>query len=236
MNSYAEGHTSFVVYPEQPSSANVSRCWNWFNPQHQQRGRGEPSIVAGITRQILRQYAVDDERIYVAGMSAGAAAAAVLGARYPDLYAAIGIHSGLPCGTAFDIPSAFAAMRNGEGGRMKHELDPSPRGHARPMPTIVFHGDADGTVHPRNGDRFAADLVAADYDKRVETGCDAGGRAYTRTIFTDPTGNRALEQWLIHGAGHAWSGGNAEGSYTDPLGPNASKELVRFFLSHRKAD
>jgi poly(hydroxyalkanoate) depolymerase family esterase len=235
MNSHAEERTFFVVYPEQPSSANASRCWNWFNPQHQQRGRGEPSIVAKITRHIVKQYAIDDKRIYVAGMSAGAAAAAVLGSRYPDLYAAVGIHSGLTCGIAYDVPSALAAMRNGDGAATKRVERPTSE-HARPRPTIVFHGDADGTVHSRNGDRFAEELVGTDYEKRVETGRGAGGRPYTRTIITDQTGSRVFEQWLIHGAGHAWSGGSAKGSYTDPLGPNASHELVRFFLSHRNAD
>jgi len=232
MNVLADELTCLVAYPEQSASANSSKCWNWFNRRDQQRDRGEPSIVAGITRQVMQDYAVDRKRVYVAGLSAGAAAAAVLGAAYPDVYAALGVHSGVACGVAHDIPSAFAAMKSGDGGSFASRLEPRPAEY-RPIPTIVFHGDRDATVHPLNADRFAAELTTDEYEKRVETGQVPGGRTYTQTTYDDASGERVLEQWIIHGAGHAWSGGSESGTYTDPQGPDASWEFVRFFLSHR---
>jgi poly(hydroxyalkanoate) depolymerase family esterase len=225
MNELAEEETFLVAYPEQPASANPQKCWNWFKRTDQQRDRGEPSLVAGITRQIMDEYTVDRSRVYIAGMSAGAAAAAVLGVTYPDIYAAAGVHSGLACGLAHDVGSAFAVMKSGEG---------APRTGA--IATIVFHGDRDTTVNKRNGDRFAEDFSTPQYTKRVEEGRAPGGRTYTRKVYADASGRSVHEQWTIHGAGHAWSGGSAAGSYTDPLGPDASREMVRFFLSHRLAE
>ena len=153
MNVIAEEQTCLVVYPAQPSNANAAKCWNWFRPSDQRRGQGEPSLIAGITRQVMRDYSVDPQRVYIGGLSAGAAAAAVMGATYPDLYAAIGVHSGLACGAANDLPSAFAAMRQGElrATSRSGNVSAIPRRGAA-IPTIVFHGDRDATVHPRNGD------------------------------------------------------------------------------------
>jgi poly(hydroxyalkanoate) depolymerase family esterase len=227
MNLIAEEGTYLVAYPEQSAAANASRCWNWFRPSDQQRDQGEPSLIAGITRQVMRKYPVDAQRVYVAGLSAGGAAAAVMGMTYPDLYAAVGVHSGLACGVASDLPSAFAAMRQGNGGISAVEQ------RERITPTIVFHGDCDTTVHPRNGDHvIAQSKITTSMQTEVHHGRVPGGHSYTRTLYTDAGGPAVLERWDIHGAGHAWSGGSPSGTYTDPRGPDATREMLRFFLDH----
>jgi poly(hydroxyalkanoate) depolymerase family esterase len=230
MNFIAEEQTCFVVYPGQRSEANQAKCWNWFRTADQQRGRGEPSLIAGITRQIMRDYSVDPKRVYVGGLSAGAAAAAIMGATYNDLYAAIGVHSGLACGAAIDLPSAFVAMRQGGGSGDRGIL-----GDGALIPTIVFHGDRDLTVHPNNGDQILEQSIRTTSTKKnVHRGQVPGGHAYTRTIHTDASGRGIFEHWNIHGAGHAWSGGSPAGSYTDPRGPDATREMLRFFLEHSR--
>jgi poly(hydroxyalkanoate) depolymerase family esterase len=226
MNELAEEQGFLVAYPEQPSSANPSKCWNWFNPGDQLRDRGEPSLIAGITRQILGDFRGDPTRVYVAGLSAGGAAAAIMGSAYPDLYAAVCVHSGLACGAAKDLPSAFAAMRR--GGPL---MSPLMKSAKRPVPTIVFHGDRDNTVSSVNGDQvIAQSKAAAEFHMTISHGRSAGGISYTRTVQVDGSGRPILEQWVLHGAGHAWSGGSPAGSYTDPRGPDASREMLRFFL------
>jgi poly(hydroxyalkanoate) depolymerase family esterase len=233
MNLIAEEQTCLVVYPAQPIEANAAKCWNWFRLSDQRRGQGEPSLIAGITRQIMRDYSVDPQRVYIGGLSAGGAAAAVMGATYPDLYAAIGVHSGLACGAAIDIPSAFSAMRQGESSASMSDDISAVLGHGWDVPTIVFHGDQDNTVHPRNGDHVIAQRRTAKLQKKIHRSRAPGGHAYTRTIHTDASGRAMFEHWEIHGAGHAWSGGSSAGSYTDPRGPDAAREMLRFFLEHR---
>jgi len=226
MNFLAEEQNCFVVYPEQPSGANQAKCWNWFRSGDQRRGGGEPSLIAGITRQIMRDHAIDPKRVYVAGLSAGGAAAAIMGATYPDLYASVGIHSGLACGAASDLPSALVAMR--QGGGSKAIADGKPY-----VPTIVFHGDRDTTVHPNNGDRIIEQSAkATSPTTKVLRGRVPHGHAYSRTVLTDGGGRAISEHWNIHGAGHAWSGGSPAGSYTDARGPDATREMLRFFLEH----
>lgn len=233
MNDVAEERLFLVAYPAQPASANASKCWNWFSAGDQQRDRGEPSLIAGITREVVRDFAVDAGRVYIAGLSAGGAAAAIMGATYPDLYAAIGVHSGLACGVASDMSSALAAMRQGAPATRP------TRGHGaggKAVPSIVFHGDRDRTVNPINGDQvIQQSKAAAELRAAVSRGEAPGGMAYTRTVHTDGTGQATLEQWVLHGAGHAWSGGSPAGSYTDPRGPDASREMARFFLGHSAA-
>jgi poly(hydroxyalkanoate) depolymerase family esterase len=234
MNMIAEEETCLVVYPAQPSHANPAKCWNWFRPGDQRRDRGEPSLIAGITRQVMHDYSIDPRRVYVGGLSAGAAAAAVMGATYPDLYAAIAVHSGLACGVADDLISAFTAMRQGDTRRSSASGETSAvPGYQSPIPTIVFHGDRDIIVHPRNADHVIThSMRATNWQKKVRRGQVPGGHAYTCTIHTDANGQAILEQWCIHGAGHAWSGGSPAGSYTDPRGPDAAKEMLRFFRDH----
>jgi poly(hydroxyalkanoate) depolymerase family esterase len=207
MNEYAEERGFFVAYPAQAWRANVERCWNWFRERDQARDAGEPALIAGITRQVIARYNIDRKRVYIAGLSAGGSMAAVMAATYPELYAGVGIHSGLPYGSARGAASAVAAMRYKRLGTAAV---------APEMPTIVFHGDTDNVVHPSNGEYAIAD------DAVRENG-EAGGRAYTRTR------NRMFEHWLIHGAGHAWSGGDGAAAYADAKGPDASREMLRFF-------
>src|SRR3954453_17517352 len=230
MNFIAEEQTCFAVYPAQRSEANQAKCWNWFRAADQRRGKGEPSLIAGITRKIMRDYSVDPKRVYVGGLSAGAAAAAVIGATYNDLYAAIGVHSGLACGAAVDLPSAYVAMR--QGGGFDHRVI---QGDEPPVPTIIFHGDRDTTVHPKNGHLILEQAVkTTSPQNKVHRGEVPGGHSYTRSIHTDASGRGILEHWNIHGAGHAWSGGSPVGSYTDPRGPDATREMLRFFLEHSR--
>jgi poly(hydroxyalkanoate) depolymerase family esterase len=217
MNELAEQLGFAVVYPAQSGEANVSACWNWFQPAHQRREAGEPSLIAGITREVIARHHLDERRVYVAGLSAGGAMAAVMGTTYPELFSAVGIHSGLGYAAARDLPSALAAMK-GKAGKKRRG---SSRAHT--VPLIVFHGDRDTTVHPSNGEHAMSETL-----EKVETG-RANGRAYTRTTHWNASGKPVLEHWLVHGAGHAWSGGSAAGSYADPLGPDASREMLRFF-------
>jgi poly(hydroxyalkanoate) depolymerase family esterase len=226
MNFIAEERNCLVVYPAQRSDANPSKCWNWFRSADQRRDEREPSLIAGITRQVMQDYSVDPERVFVAGLSAGGAAAAIMGATYSDLYAAVGIHSGLAYGAATDMPSAFAAMREGSGA--SRHADPG----GPTIPAIIFHGDRDTTVHPDNGARVTEQVIGTIRTrKKVHRGQIPGGHGYTRTTHAD--GEREiLEHWNIHGAGHAWSGGSPAGSYTNPDGPDATKEMLRFFFDN----
>ena len=241
MNQLAEEHGFIVVYPEQAANANGSKCWNWFKSSDQVRDGGEPSLIAGITREVAAHYPVDPRRIFVAGLSAGAAMAVIMGEAYPKLYAGVGAHSGLPYGAAHDMPSAFAAM-NG-GGKGMPDLSNLPGAAAVPrkratrfVPTITFHGDADRTVGLGNGAELvkqaSAALAAEAGESRsaTTTGVSSRGRSYSRSVHSDAAGRPRVESWVLHGSGHAWSGGDASGTYTDATGPDASAEMVRFFL------
>ncbi len=224
MNALAEEQGCLVVYPAQAKNANGSNCWNWFQANDQRRDRGEPSIIAAITQQVMRDYKVDPERVYVAGLSAGGAMAAILASEYPDLYKAAGVHSGLPTGAAHDVPSAFAAMQNGAAnGALKARSGAA-------IPVIVFHGDRDRTVHPQNGHQVLAHHAGPQPGAATtEKGSTPNGRSYTRAIHRNAGGKLTAEHWTVHGSGHAWSGGSKRGSYTDPKGPDASREMLRFF-------
>lgn len=223
MNALADAHGVLVAYPAQARTANAQKCWNWFVPAHQTRDRGEPALIAGLTREIIAGYAVDRTRVFVAGLSAGGAAAAVMAETYPELFAAVGVHSGIACGAARDLSSAMQTMQRGSG---------KPGVAARLVPTITFHGDRDSTVNEANAGEVVARAggAARGLTTLVTSGVSTGGRHYTQAVSRDSSGRAMIEQWTIHGAGHAWSGGDAAGSYTDPLGPDASSEMLRFFL------
>lgn len=232
MNALGEQHKFLVLYPEQLRKSNQMGCWNWFEPAHQQRGAGEPAMIAALTRQVVASHNADPQRVYVAGLSAGGAMAALVGQLYPDVFAAVGVHSGLAPGAAKDVPSAFTAMRKG-GAPSGAKAAPIP-------PTIVIHGSADKTVHPANSDQLAQASLASLRAAGVtldETSSDHShpGRDAVRTTYTAPDGKPMLETWRVDAAPHAWSGGDASGSFTDPKGPSASQAMLDFFLQHRKA-
>jgi poly(hydroxyalkanoate) depolymerase family esterase len=252
MNELARQQGFCVLYPAQAADANPQRCWNWFKHTHQTRGRGEAALLADLTLSIIKQYSIDPRRVYVAGLSAGGAMAAIVAAAYPEIYAAAGVHSGLAVGAASNVSEALTAMKTGTGKRANGSAGVgvvangstpgrTAQGQAtggRAVPTIVFHGDQDHTVHPRNGEQVIA-AVQGGTSQRVEQGVASGGRRFTRTVHlkrngieSDDAGSAVAEHWLVHGAGHAWSGGNSKGSYTDPQGPDASREMLRFFMAH----
>ena len=247
MNGRAREQGFFVLYPAQSKAANPLRCWNWFKRGNQRRG-GEAAMIAGLTQTVIGQHAIDPRRVYVAGLSAGGAMAAIVGSSYPEIYAAIGVHSGLALGAAGSAMEALSVMKHGK--KPSRPRTPPLQSVAMrvdavrppmPVPTIVFQGDADTTVHPSNAEQVIAVVLdgaaragdapgtAAD-EPRVEQGASAGGQKYTRSMHVDDQGKPLVEYWLIHGAGHAWSGGDASGSFTDGEGPDATGEMLRFFF------
>lgn len=232
MNALAEERQCVVLYPEQTHAANRLGCWNWFKLGDQCRDEGEPAILAGMALEVIRRYGIDAAKVYIAGLSAGGAMAAVMGVAYPELFAAVGVHSGLACGSAHDLPSALVAMR----GMRKSGDHPGATHRAPATPTIVFHGDRDRTVHPRNGEHLVSRSLqqngASGADASIERARVPGGHAYTRAIHRDSAGRVVLEYWRVHGGGHAWFGGSPRGSYTDPRGPDATREMIRFFYQN----
>ncbi|VTU13558.1 extracellular catalytic domain type 1 short-chain-length polyhydroxyalkanoate depolymerase [Variovorax sp. RA8] len=225
MNAAALAHGFYVLYPAQSRQANPQGCWNWFKHSHQKRGRGEPALLAGMTQSVMAQHAIDPQRVYVAGLSAGGAMAAILGDAYPDLYAAVGVHSGLAAGVASDLPAALMAMK--KGGALQSRASSG-------MPTIVFHGDADATVHASNGEQVIAASVGNTTTVEVQRLNANGARAATRRLHRSADGRVVAEHWTVHGAPHAWAGGSTKGSYTDVRGPDASAEMLRFFFEHSR--
>ena len=223
MNDAALKRGFYVLYPAQTQHANSSRCWNWFKHNHQKRGRGEPALLAGMTKDVMARYNIDPKRVYVAGLSAGGAMAAILGDAYPDLFAAVGVHSGLATGSATNVQTALSVMQTGAA--------PGVAPTTASPPTIVFHGDKDATVNPVNGEQVLAASAGArtPETKRAKS---ANGRSYTQRSYKESGGRVVAEHWAVHGAGHAWSGGSVQGSYTDATGPDASEEMMRFFLAN----
>ena len=233
MNAIADELGFLVLYPEQSVSANMARCWNWHWPANQKRGSGEPALIAALTRHVLALCKGNPARVYIAGISAGGAAAAIVAAAYPDLYVAVGVHSGLSRGTISTLSQARLAMRKGTGSNPADAAG----GAAQPPPTIVFHGDLDTTVHPSNADGFVHRLrqfSGPALAVQTETGRSERGRDFTRTTYRPGAGDVLLETWMVHGTGHAWSGGKVFGSYTDTKGPDACREMARFFLARRQ--
>ena len=230
MNQLAEEANCLVLYPEQDSASNRTQCWNWFEPGHQARDAGEPGIIAGMTRQIIKEHGADPAQVFVAGMSAGGAMAALMGADYPELFAAVGVHSGLPAGSGRDMITGLQAMKKPGKGRALREA----------VPVIVFHGATDHVVAPANGDTVLQQYVGAHAGLRAtpltvrHDDAAHGGRRCRRSTWRDEAGKAMAEHWVVQGAGHAWAGGNAAGSHTDAAGPCASREMLRFFLGREQ--
>ena len=242
INEVAEEQGFLVAYPAQSTHANGSNCWNWFEPRQQARAGAEPSIIVGIVREVGKAYRIDERSVFVAGLSAGAAMAVILGDTHPDVFAAVAAHSGLPHAAAHDVASAFAAM-HGATQSAAASLGPRARSPAasRAVPTIVFHGDTDAIVVPRNGAAIVEQAVSKLVSERglltrQMQPCVANGRRCTRTTYTDRDGLAVVEHWTVHGGGHAWFGGSNSGSFAEPQGPDASREMMRFFVSHVKRD
>ena len=228
MNEAAAARGWSVLWPQQAAHANEMRCWNWYLPEHQKRGSGEPEMLATIIRE--RGY----ERVFLCGISAGAAMAATLAANYPELFSAQALHSGLPFGVASTALEGLAVMRSGEGdpdalGALVHR---TMGDRARVMPTFVVHGGRDQALHPRNGTNLARQwavangLVLGRTAEPVETTHSEEGR-YDATAVT--YGGVAVEEWRIEPLMHAWSGGSAAATYTDPQGPDATAAILEFF-------
>lgn len=228
MNALAERQGLAIAYPAQTVRDNAARCWNWFNSANQVRGSGEPAILASLARKLKTEFGLDRDAVFVAGLSAGGAMAAVLADVYPDVFSAAGIHSGLARGAAQDMSTAVTAMRKGgtPGGTPPGVALPSD-----PVRRIVFHGDTDTTVHPSNASMIVAAAMGGDAAPAKVTKRSFRGRSYVRSVFAGPDGAVQLEFWMIEGAGHAWSGGRVAGSFTDAKGPDASAQMVRFFLA-----
>ncbi len=225
MNRLADALGFVVLYPAQSAEANLLRCWNWHRTGDQRRGGGEVAALAALTRAIVKSARIDPARVYVAGLSAGGSAAANLAAAYPDIFAAVGVHSAVAPGHVHSIGGAIRAMQHGLAPAVSGPLPSAP-------PTIVFQGDQDRIVHPSNLDGFAANLRRAGAAPAVAIRHEEPGA--TRSDWRVGAAPVVLEQWLIHGGGHAWSGGNPAGSFADPAGPDASREMLRFFLARKR--
>jgi poly(hydroxyalkanoate) depolymerase family esterase len=229
MNLSAEAEGMLVAYPTQARSSNATGCWNWFRPEDQRRGGGEPDIIAAMTRSVLDEYAVGPSA-FIAGLSAGGAMAAVMAATYPDLYEAVGVHSGLPHGSAWDVSSALAAMRSGP----TNHATSRPRSSSPAPRHIVFHGSRDHVVVPANAQALLDEVRSSHPSAQVfERSLTAGSRKVKHTEVLNQNGVPQAEVWLIEGAGHYWSGGDPRGSFSKPEGPSASREMMRFFLGRR---
>jgi poly(hydroxyalkanoate) depolymerase family esterase len=248
MNALAEEKKFIVLYPEMSNTDNANRCWNWFDDSNQHRGSGEPAIIKGMVDWVKSRYSINSNKVYVAGLSAGAAMSVIMGVTYPDVFKGVGVGAGLEYDSANSLIDGLAAMKLGGP-------DPDMQGKAaynemgiykRRIPVIVFHGTSDMTVDQVNASQVIGqwaqtndladdgsdnDSVDSNADQTI-TGAVTNGRSYTRFIYNDKKGRSVMEKWMVNGMGHAWSGGSASGSYTDPSGPNATRIMWDFFVSH----
>lgn len=222
-----------VAWPEQTAEHQQLKCWSWYEPAHQAARAGEPALVAGITREVMATHAIDPRRVYIAGVSAGAAMAVNTAASYPELYAAVGTHSGIPYRAASDVAHAWAVMRTGtsDPAILAYALQDALGGRA--MPLIAIHGGADPVVSPVNSRQLAAQWAGVlRLQSTTPERSTTGGLAVERTVWPGADGKPVIELWIVDGLAHAWSGGSKDGTYTDPRGPDATKVILDFLLSH----
>ena len=238
---HAERDGFLALLPEQPESANPKKCWNWYDRAHQGRDAGEPSLIVGMTDEVVRAYAVDPARVHLAGISAGAGMASLVAVAYPERYASLALHSGLAWRAATDVMGALGAMAKGvsDADAQGASALEAMGARARAIPTLVVHGGKDAVVNPVNGSQSARQwavtaaraLGVPSLATRQTTG-EEGGYGWTRTCHSDASGGCLVEELVVHELGHAWSGGSREGTFTDERGPEATREMVRFFREH----
>ena len=234
-NALAAEAGAIVAWPEQTSQHNPQKCWSWYDPAHQAPGRGEPALVAGIAREVMAAHAVDPRRVYVVGVSAGAAMAVNTAAAYPELFAAVASHSGIPYRAAGDVPHAIQVMHGGspDPAILAYALQDALGG--RRLPLFALHGAADAVVVATNSRQLAAQWagvlgLSASAPERVTE----GGLGVERTRWTAADGSTAVELAIVDGLGHAWSGGSPEGTFTDARGPDAARLVLDFLLAHHR--
>jgi len=240
---HADREGFLALLPEQPAAAHPKKCWNWYEPAHQLRDAGEPSLITGMTRSVAREYGADSTRVHLAGVSAGAAMASLAAVAYPELYASLALHSGLPWRAATDVPSALGAMAEGvpDADALGSAAFEAMGSGARAIPVLVIHGAKDAVASPLNGRQAARQwavtnaralgtpLPAAADTARRETSGETAGYRWTRTCYLSAADRCVVDELVVHELGHAWSGGSREGTYTDEHGPDAMSEIVRFF-------
>jgi poly(hydroxyalkanoate) depolymerase family esterase len=241
-DALAEAKGFIVVFPQQSKDDNSMKCWNFFQQNHMQRGKGEPAVIAGLTQFIQQHYTVDAHRIYVNGLSAGGAMSSVMAATYPDLYAAAGIGSGCE----YAATAACAGYKSADPATAGQQAYQAMGQYARQMPVILFEGDQDTTVPPVNADQIVQQWqVTNDYadgggrdgsipvqPTGVTRGTAPGGHPYTVTTYGDRGHKDLIQSWLVSGMGHAWSGGCSCEQYADPAGPDETGAMYAFFMAH----
>ena len=236
-DALAQGLGAYVLYPEQTRAKNSMRAWNWFLPEHQRREAGEPAAILALVDEMCARYPIDRSSVFVAGISAGGAMAAILAEQAPDIFSGAGIVAGVALHASHDVKSAFSAM-HGEAtvediaSVLTHDAPDAPAyAHTR---ISIWAGAEDKLVDPGN-----AGILARQFHRLLGLN---GQPAYEQresariARWRDQYGNVRIELWQVPCMGHAWSGGTRRGSHTFPAGPSASAEMLRFFLRESAAE
>ncbi|MES2760270.1 MAG: PHB depolymerase family esterase [Pseudomonadota bacterium] len=239
MNQLAETAGYAVLYPQQSVSTHRHRCWKWYDRATQQGGGDVPMIV-GIINKVMANYPIDRSRIYICGISAGAAMANIVALNHPDLFAGLGLHSGPSFGGAHSTIGALTVMQHGAGMRVDGAIAEvlGRREQFQPLPTILIHGDEDHVVRPINlahltRQAMLVNRLPADSPEQVEVKVKRGRSYQLRDVYS---GRKVmLRVARIAELKHAWSGGDERISFNSAQGPDASKMMLDFFSRHRRA-